>query len=298
MLFASPIACHALLVNADERAHRGERLGDRRRTRRRARARTAACSSGLTGTVAEIVPSSLTETSCIPMSASKVACCCGRDRGVHGAERYPRRRPAAPRRAPGSGSAERRRPLGLIAVSGLETLPPDQRAVLQLILVQGRGYADLAATLRLDAAAVRERAHAGAAALAGRPGDVDADTRGRVVDYLLGQQDDGERIVTFAELGRVARRLPLGAGAARAARAASRARSCPRCRRPPSAAVTNGSARGGVAVASPPPRRSRQRPRRSASPPPRPPPRSPQPSAAEVSASRPARAPRASAARS
>ncbi|HKG37731.1 MAG TPA: sigma-70 region 4 domain-containing protein [Conexibacter sp.] len=87
-------------------------------------------------------------------------------------------------------------------MSGLETLPPDQRAVLQLILVQGRGYADLAVTLRLDPAAVRERAHAGAVAL-GAPGAdaLDANTRGRVVDYLLGQQDDGERIVTFAELG-------------------------------------------------------------------------------------------------
>jgi hypothetical protein len=84
-------------------------------------------------------------------------------------------------------------------VSGLETLSPDQRAVLQLILVQGRGYDELAATLRLDPAAVRERAHAGAAALV--PEQLDAGTRGRVVDYLLGQQDDGERIVTFAELG-------------------------------------------------------------------------------------------------
>lgn len=84
-------------------------------------------------------------------------------------------------------------------MSGLERLPPDQRAVLQLILVQGRGYADLASTLRLDAASVRERAHAGAAALAGE--GPDADTRGRVVDYLLGQQDDGERIVTYATLG-------------------------------------------------------------------------------------------------
>ncbi|MFL5817004.1 MAG: RNA polymerase sigma factor [Conexibacter sp.] len=87
-------------------------------------------------------------------------------------------------------------------MSGLETLPPDQRAVLQLILVQGRGYADLAATLRLDDAAVRRRAHAGAEALGLPPADeLDADTRGRIVDYLLGQQDDGERIVTFAELG-------------------------------------------------------------------------------------------------
>jgi sigma-70-like protein len=86
-------------------------------------------------------------------------------------------------------------------VSGLESLPPDQRAVLQLILVQGRGYADLATTLKLDVAAVRERAHAGAAALVPDPDALDDTTRGRVVDYLLGQQDDGERIVTFAELG-------------------------------------------------------------------------------------------------
>ncbi|HMI94743.1 MAG TPA: sigma factor-like helix-turn-helix DNA-binding protein, partial [Polyangiales bacterium] len=87
-------------------------------------------------------------------------------------------------------------------MSGLETLPPDQRAVLQLILVQGRGYADLAATLRLDPAAVRERAHAGAEAL-GLPGGpaLDQQTRGRVVDYLLGQQDDGERLVTLLQLG-------------------------------------------------------------------------------------------------
>ncbi len=89
-----------------------------------------------------------------------------------------------------------------MAVSGLETLPPDQRAVLQLILVQGRGYGDLAATLKLDAAAVRERAVAGTAAF-GLPGtgEVDEATRGRIVDYMLGQLDDGERIVAFAELG-------------------------------------------------------------------------------------------------
>ena len=87
-------------------------------------------------------------------------------------------------------------------MSGLETLPPDQRAVLQLILVQGRGYEDLATTLKLDAAAVRRRAHAGASAL-GLPGGagLDAATRGQVVDYLRGQQDDGTRIVTYADLG-------------------------------------------------------------------------------------------------
>jgi hypothetical protein len=89
----------------------------------------------------------------------------------------------------------------LLAVSGLETLPPDQRAVLQLILVQGRGYADLAALLKLDRDAVRGRALAGVDALAlpGRDA-VEGDERARIADYLLGQQDDGERIVTFAAL--------------------------------------------------------------------------------------------------
>lgn len=89
-------------------------------------------------------------------------------------------------------------------MSGLETLPPDQRAVLQLILVQGRGYADLAALLKLDLDAVRSRAHAGVAALGERAGAghaLDDAQRARVTDYLLGQQDDGQRIVTFAELG-------------------------------------------------------------------------------------------------
>jgi hypothetical protein len=87
-------------------------------------------------------------------------------------------------------------------MSGLETLPPDQRAVLHLILQQGRGYADLAGMLKIDAGAVRERAHAGLDALGGPSGDgLAPEQRARIADYLLGQQDVAERLVTFAELG-------------------------------------------------------------------------------------------------
>ena len=87
-------------------------------------------------------------------------------------------------------------------MSGLETLPPDQRAVLQLILTQGRGYAELAGLLKIDPAAVRTRAHAGLAALAPDPGaGLSEPERARIADYLLGEQDEGERIVTLAQLG-------------------------------------------------------------------------------------------------
>lgn len=86
-------------------------------------------------------------------------------------------------------------------MSGLETLPPDQRAVLQLILQQGRGYDELAGMLKLDPAAVRGRAHAGLDALAAAAPSLSAEQRAQIADYLLGQQDEGQRIVTLAELG-------------------------------------------------------------------------------------------------
>ena len=87
-------------------------------------------------------------------------------------------------------------------MSGLETLPPDQRAVLKLILEQGRGYEELASLLKVDPAAVRTRAHAGLDALGvAGAGELTPERRAQVADYLLGQQDDGERIVALAELG-------------------------------------------------------------------------------------------------
>jgi Sigma-70, region 4 len=84
----------------------------------------------------------------------------------------------------------------------LETLPPDQRAVLQLVLAQGRTYDQLATVLRISPEAVRDRARAGALTLVpeGAQG-LEGDARGRAVDYLLGQQEEAAERDTRADLG-------------------------------------------------------------------------------------------------
>jgi hypothetical protein len=73
---------------------------------------------------------------------------------------------------------------------GLDALPADQRTVLQLVLRQGRSYDAIARALRVDPAAVRDRAHAGLAGLVAPEGVAEGD-RGRVADWLLGQHEDG-----------------------------------------------------------------------------------------------------------
>jgi anti-sigma-K factor RskA len=79
----------------------------------------------------------------------------------------------------------------------LASLPPDQRAVLQLILKQGRGYADLSGILKIDEQAVRARAHAGLETLGDGSGQaLTPQRRAQVADYLLGQQDGAERDAT------------------------------------------------------------------------------------------------------
>jgi len=83
-------------------------------------------------------------------------------------------------------------------MAALESLAPDQRAVLQLVLRQGRSYADLASLLKITPEAVQARAHAGMTVLAGE--DLPAESRGRVTDYLLGQLPDSERAATRSEL--------------------------------------------------------------------------------------------------
>src|SRR3712207_980180 len=79
----------------------------------------------------------------------------------------------------------------------LDALAPDQRAVVQLVLQQGRSYADLAGMLGIDESAVRQRAHNGLAALGGGSAPSGA---GEVTDFLLGQQTVSEREATREQL--------------------------------------------------------------------------------------------------
>jgi Sigma-70, region 4 len=71
-------------------------------------------------------------------------------------------------------------------MASLDSLPPDQRAVLQLVLQRGRSYDEIAQLLSIDRAAVRERALTALDALG--PGTrVPPERRALITDYLLGQ---------------------------------------------------------------------------------------------------------------
>lgn len=78
-------------------------------------------------------------------------------------------------------------------MSQLDNLPPDQRAVLSLLLRQGKSYGEVAGKLHIDEAAVRERAHAALAALGPRAiSGLTTERREAIGDYLLGQQNGSE----------------------------------------------------------------------------------------------------------
>jgi hypothetical protein len=77
----------------------------------------------------------------------------------------------------------------------LEPLAPDQRAVVSLVLQQGRSYGEIAELLGIPVDGVRARAHAGLSALApsnGLPGEL----TGPIADYLLRQQDERDAEAT------------------------------------------------------------------------------------------------------
>jgi hypothetical protein len=71
-------------------------------------------------------------------------------------------------------------------MASLDSLPPDQRAVLQLVLQRGRSYDDIAKLLSIDSAAVRDRA-VQALDVLGPQTRVPADRRALITDYLLAQ---------------------------------------------------------------------------------------------------------------
>ena len=71
-------------------------------------------------------------------------------------------------------------------MGSLETLSPDQRAVLDLVLQRGRSYDDIARLLAIDRAAVRARALAAFDELGPDTG-IAPESRALITDYLLGQ---------------------------------------------------------------------------------------------------------------
>ncbi len=72
------------------------------------------------------------------------------------------------------------------SASSIDRLPADQRAVLQMVLVRGHSYDEIASMLSIDRAAVRQRALAALDAL-GPATRVSPERRALVTDYLLGQ---------------------------------------------------------------------------------------------------------------
>jgi hypothetical protein len=86
-------------------------------------------------------------------------------------------------------------------MSRIDDLAPDQRAVLQLLLKQGKSYDELATLLRISPDAVRERAVTALETLGPRDAPLPADRRAEVSDYLLGQQSASARQDTRDFLG-------------------------------------------------------------------------------------------------
>jgi Sigma-70, region 4 len=70
--------------------------------------------------------------------------------------------------------------------SGVHGLPPDQRAVLEMVLGRGHSYDEIAGLLKIDRAGVRRRALSALDAL-GPVTRVSAERRALITDYLLGQ---------------------------------------------------------------------------------------------------------------
>lgn len=88
-----------------------------------------------------------------------------------------------------------------------DDLPADQKAVLQLVLRQGRTYAEIAGLLKISEAAVQNRALTALDALGTTSDGLEDERQDDVGDYLLGQQPASERAATreFLESSQPAR---------------------------------------------------------------------------------------------
>jgi hypothetical protein len=76
-------------------------------------------------------------------------------------------------------------------MSSLDSLPGDQRAVLEMVLKRGRSYDEIARLLSLERSAVRERAQIAMDSI-GPHTEVAPEHQNRIADYLLGQLSDAE----------------------------------------------------------------------------------------------------------
>src|SRR4051794_21312241 len=78
-------------------------------------------------------------------------------------------------------------------MSRIEELPADRRAVLQLLLKQGKTYDELSSLLRIDGGKVRERAHSALDELGPSDGaGLAFERQEELSDYLLGQLSPSE----------------------------------------------------------------------------------------------------------
>jgi hypothetical protein len=78
----------------------------------------------------------------------------------------------------------------------LDSLDAGQRAVLQLLLRQGKSYDELAELLRTTPASVRARARGAVAAAAPDSSEIGPARRDEIAEYLLGQQGASQRAAT------------------------------------------------------------------------------------------------------
>lgn len=86
-------------------------------------------------------------------------------------------------------------------MSAIDSLPPDQKAVLQLLLKQDKSYADLSKLLHIEPEAVRERALDAMDALGPEEAEgLDEQHQDQVADYLLGQSDADATAATHSFL--------------------------------------------------------------------------------------------------